>query len=136
MCRTVSGLCGTVSRLALTCLTLCRTVSLNSAAVPGVLRTDHKRQIFLLWRRGFFSVSFFSVRSALRTFCRSFSSDLFSHIVLDRAHMILDLHVFLLKNVYEFFIIHAQLFGQFMYPHFSHINYLLYAISSRSLSSL
>ena len=75
-------------------------------------------------------------RSFLFSLLRDFTADLVGHIVLDRAHMILDLHIFLLENVYEFFIIHAQLFCQFMYPHFSHINYLLYAISSRSLSSL
>ena len=46
--------------------------------------------------------------------------------------MVLDFYIFLLQHLHEFFIINSQFLSQFMYPHFRHINYLLYVFKTRS----
>ena len=119
--------------LSSACISLCCTaslicsrtlISLQSAAISGILRTHYKCKIFLLWHSAVLFCRFFCCRFCLCRFFISagiFSSNLFCHVILHCTHMILNFNIFLFQLFQDFLIPYSQLFCKFIYPRFRHI---------------
>ena len=119
--------------LSSACISLCGTsslvcsrtlISLQSAAISGILRTHYKCKIFLLWHCAVLFSCFFCCRFCLCWFFISsgiFSSNLFCHVILHCTHMILNFNIFLFQLFQDLLIPYSQLFCKFIYPRFRHI---------------